>query len=69
MSDNILLERKTMGLLVQVEVQEDKFILSAETGATKKVAEIPNDKVMHAFYHPCLYVAEPDELFPKSKSL
>jgi hypothetical protein len=69
----ILLERETMGMIVQVShvkvKKENLFILEAETEACHKIAEIPQDKVMHAFYHPSLYVADPSDLFPKSKSL
>lgn len=69
----IILERKTMGMLVQVsQVAEGKasyrFILECETNAAHKIVEIPDNKILDAFYHPCLYVDEPNDLFPRSKS-
>lgn len=66
-----ILDRKTMGMQVQVSHHEEtnKFLLECETNAAHKIVEIEPDKLLHAFYHPCLYVANPSELFPKSKSL
>lgn len=68
---SVILDRKTMGMTVNVSYAKDQklLLLEAETNACHKIAVIPPDKVFHAFYHPCMYVANPSDLFPKSKSL
>ena len=66
-----ILERNTMGMLVQIShvPEKDVLLLECETNAAHKIAIIPPDKVMEAFHHPCLYIGNPSELFPRSKSL
>ena len=65
------LSRKTMGMTVNVSYakKEDIYLLEAETNAAHKIVVISPDEIVHAFYHPSIYVANPSELFPKSKSL
>ena len=70
----VVLERKTMGLLVQVSLHPKKknaFLLECENGQNHAIAEIKREDVMEAFYHPLdgRFISDPARLFPKSKSL
>lgn len=70
----VVLERNTMGLLVQVSLHPKKknaFLLECENGTNHAIAEIKREDVMEAFYHPLdgRFIHNPSRLFPKSKSL